>query len=169
MTPYLICEVQFNRISELDNIPQLLFDLRLEVSQETFPLSSCNCSRTLFNVEKDNSVQFSDTTCGWDAFQRGANQKVAAFSFYGDRSSSAHKSQKYFEGIEENLRLVRSQYGADWSMRLYYDLAQSDELMGRLCELACNNNHLDLCDVRKLPGNPVKDATDIFPMTWRQG
>ena len=52
-------------------------------------------------------------------------------------------------------------------MRLYYDLAQSDELLGRLCELACNNNHLDLCNVRQLPGNPVKDASDIFAMNWR--
>ena len=52
-------------------------------------------------------------------------------------------------------------------MRLYYDLDQSDELMGRLCELACNNSHLDLCYVRQLPGNPVRDASDIFPMTWR--
>ena len=100
--------------------------------------------------------------------ESGPRWKVAAFSFYGDRSSSAHKSQKYFEGIEENLRLVRSLYGADWSMRLYYDLAQSDELMGRLCELACNNNHLDLCYVRELPGNPVKVATDIHPSLWRQ-
>ena len=132
-------------------------------------LEHCNCLRTLFNDDENkiNSVHFSDTTCGWEAFQRGANQKVAAFSFYGDRSSSAHKSQKYFEGIEENLRLVRSLYGADWSMRLYYDLAQSDELMDRLCELACNNNHLDLCYVRQLPGNPVKDASDIFAMNWR--
>ena len=62
---------------------------------------------------------------------------------------------------------MRSLYGADWVMRLYYDLDQSDELMGRLCELACNNSHLDLCYVRQLPGNPVTDASDIFAMNWR--
>ena len=39
--------------------------------------------------------------------------------------------------------------------------------MGRLCGLACSNSHLDLCHVRHLPGNPVKDASDIFPMNWR--
>ena len=138
------------------------------MSQETFPLTKCNCSRTLFNVEKNNSLQFSDTTCGWEAFQRGSNQKVAAFSFYGNTSSSGHKSQKYFEGIEENLHLVRSLYGADWRMRLYYDLAESDELMDLLCELACNNNHLDLCNVRQLPGNPLRDASEIHPSIWRQ-
>ena len=135
--------------------------------QDSFPLLNCNCSRILFNVEKTNLIKFSDTTCGWEAFQRGSNQKVAAFSFYGDPSSGHHKSRKYFEGIEKNLHLLRSLYGADWVMRLYYDLAQSDELMDRLCELACSNSHLDLCHVRHLPGNPVRDASDIFAMNWR--
>ena len=60
-------------------------------------------------------------------------------------------------------------YGDDWSMRLYYDLDQSDELLGRLCELACNNSHLDLCNVRQLPGKTVANASDIHPMLWRQG
>ena len=137
--------------------------------QETFPLSSCNCSRTLSNVKKNNSLQFTDTTCSMEAFQRGSNQKVVGFSFYGNSSSQAHQSRKYFEGIEENLRLLRSEYGADWVMRLYYDLDQSDELMGRLCELACNNSHLDLCYVRQLPANPVMEARDIHPSIWRQG
>ena len=132
-------------------------------------MSNCNCSRTLFDIEETNSVQFSDTTCGREAFQRGSNQKVAVYSFYGNTSSDEHKLKKYFDGIEENLRLVRSLYGADWVMRLYYDLDQSDELMGRLCELACNNSHLDLCYVRQLPGNPVRDASDIHPSIWRQG
>ena len=132
-------------------------------------MSNCNCSRTLFDIEETNSVQFSDTTCGQDAFQRGSNQKVAAFSFYGNSSSDVHKARRYFGGIEENLHLLRSEYGADWVMRLYYDLDQSDELMGQLCELACNNSHLDLCYVRQLPGNPVMEARDIHPSIWRQG
>ena len=104
------------------------------MKSKTILLEHCNCRRTLFNAEEITSVQFSDTTCGQDAFQRGSNQKIAGFSFYGNSSSNVHKARKYFGGIEENLRLVRSKYGADWSMRLYYDLSQSDELMGRLCE-----------------------------------
>ena len=52
-------------------------------------------------------------------------------------------------------------------MRLYYDLDQNDPLMKQLCDLACENPHLDLCYVRSLPGNPVVDASDIFPMNWR--
>ena len=143
----------------------------VSVKSKTFLLEHCSCDRTLFDGEEEqnNSIKFSGTTCGWDAFRRGSNQKVVGFSFYGDTSSGAHQARKYFDGIEENLRLVRSQYGADWSMRLYYDLDQSEVLMDRLCELACNNNHLDLCYVRQLPGNPVKDASDIHPSLWRQG
>ena len=136
---------------------------------KTIQLEHCNCRRTLVNIEESeiNSVPFSNTTCGWDAFQRGTNQRIAGFSFYGNSSSSVHKARKYFGGIEENLRLVRSEYGADWSLRLYYDLAQSDELMDRLCELACSNSHIDLCNVRQLPGNPVRDASHLHPSIWR--
>lgn len=166
-----LSSVAFLNISRIRNsiFERKKSTVEVEPKSETFQLAQCNCSRTLFDIEqnRNNSVQFSETTCSWDAFRRGSNQKVAGFSFYGNTSSSAHKSKKYFEGIKENLRLVRSLYGDDWSMRLYYDLAQSDELMGRLCELACNNNHLDLCNVRQLPGNPVRDASDIFPMNWR--
>ena len=141
-----------------------------EPNYKTFELEHCNCSRTLYNVQEDNSVSFSDTTCGRDAFNRGSHQKVAGFSFYGNTSSSSHKSKKYFAGIEENLRLLRSEYGDGWSMRLYYDLAREDKLTEQLCQLACTNSHLDLCYVRQLPGSGelhVTDASDIFAMTWR--
>ena len=138
------------------------------MKSKTIQFAHCNCSGTLSNVKKNDSVPFSQTTCGWGAFQRGSNQNVAAFSFYGNTSSDEHKLKKYFGGIEKNLRLLKSLYGADWVMRLYYDLAESDELKGRLCELACNNNHLDLCNVRQLPGNPLRDASEIHPSIWRQ-
>ena len=59
-------------------------------------------------------------------------------------------------------------YGEDWVMRLYYDLEPSDQqLMSQLCDLACANNNLDLCNIRALPGTPVSDATEIFAMNWR--
>ena len=33
--------------------------------------------------------------------------------------------------------------------------------------MACEYPILDLCNVRNLPGTPMKDAANIFPMTWR--
>ena len=39
--------------------------------------------------------------------------------------------------------------------------------MSHLCHLACTNTHLDLCNIRGLPGSPVANAANIFAMNWR--
>ena len=146
---------------------------------KSFKLESCNCTRTLVipitSTEKKNNsealqkqIRFNSTTCGWSAYQRGGHQKIVGFSFYGNSNSSVHNAKQYFIGIEENLEKMTELYGEDWVMRLYYDLEPSDQqLMGQLCELACVNNNIDLCNIRKLPGTPVEDATKIFAMNWR--
>ena len=46
-------------------------------------------------------------------------------------------------------------------------LFKGDQLMSELCDLACDNPHIDLCNVKSLPGTPVTDATKIFAMNWR--
>ena len=33
--------------------------------------------------------------------------------------------------------------------------------------MACKNKFLDLCDAGRLPGSPMGDAREIFPMLWR--
>ena len=50
--------------------------------------------------------------------------------------------------------------------RLYYDLNMDDPVLPKLCELSCHSN-LDLCDIQRLPGNPLSNLTYMFPMTWR--
>ena len=50
--------------------------------------------------------------------------------------------------------------------RLYYDLTYDDPVLPKLCELSCEGN-LDLCDIQKLPGTPMPNATWMFPMNWR--
>ena len=54
-----------------------------------------------------------------------------------------------------------------WIMRLYVNLDRADPIFKAICELACNNTNLDICDVAKLPGTPMKNASDIFGMNWR--
>ena len=117
-SPPLSCIIFIHRFSRFKD------ETEVDVNSKTFLFENCSCNRTLFDIEenKTNSVKFSQTTCGREAFQRGSNQKVVGFSFYGDSSSEAHKAREYFTGIEENLRLVRFLYGDDWSIRLYYDL-----------------------------------------------
>ena len=38
-----------------------------------------------------------------------------------------------------------------WIIRLYYDLAQDDPILPKLCGLSCQTN-FDLCDIQRLPG-----------------
>ena len=52
-------------------------------------------------------------------------------------------------------------------MRLYLDLSKTDQILNDICDLACNYTNIDLCDVKNLPGTPLVDATEIFPMNWR--
>ena len=52
-------------------------------------------------------------------------------------------------------------------MRLYINLENSDPLLKSICELACNNTILDICDVANLPGTPMENASSIFAMNWR--
>ena len=148
---------------------------RGQKTTKSFKLEPCDCIRTLTSPEKKNNSEelqqqsvFNSTTCGWSAYQRGSHQKIVGFSFYGNSNSSVHNAKQYFVGIEENLEKMTELYGEDWVMRLYYDLEPSDQqLMGQLCDLACANNNIDLCNIRKLPGTPVEDATKIFAMNWR--
>merc|ERR1711994_1085355 len=74
------------------------------------------------------------------------------------------------ELLSGNLALVRRLYGAGWTMRLYYDLdpGPAGQLQLRqLCELACADPQLDLCRARSLPGRPLEDAGEVYPLLWR--
>ena len=138
-------------------------------------LEHCDCVRRLTRVNEsvDHNVHYNSTTCGQDAYSRGPNQKVVSFTFFhGARAAYEKNKKKFFEGIIENLALVRQLYGNGWTMRLYYDLdpgpAGQQELR-QLCDLACSNPQLDLCNMRSLPAHPftLKDASEVYPLLWR--
>ncbi len=52
-------------------------------------------------------------------------------------------------------------------MRLYFDLDKADPVHTALCNLACSDPNIDICDAANLPGTPMKDATKVFAMNWR--
>ena len=52
-------------------------------------------------------------------------------------------------------------------MRLYVDLDMHDPVLTPICDLVCANDNLDICEVSNLPGNPMKNATEVFAMNWR--
>lgn len=76
------------------------------------------------------------------------------------------KARGYFEGIRTNLELMATHYPG-WVMRVYYNLDGRPEMLSDLCGLACTNEQLDICDAGKLPGMPMADARNVFPMIWR--
>ena len=149
-----------------------------------FKLDGCNCKRRLQHsvkaLQKQSTkvkdlqptnlkighVRYNETTCSQSAFIRGSGQKVIGFSIYGDMNSNHSRAKGYFEGISENLSLI-SIYYPGWLMRLYHDVEKHDLVMKDLCNLACSNQNLDLCDVHELPGTPMVNATRVFPMDWR--
>ena len=122
-------------------------------------------------------TSFEETTCSRDAFNRGPNQKVVAFSFYGDPESEEHIRKQFFEGISRNLERIREKY-PQWVMRLYFPSSLKRIVQKDLCEIACENNNLDLCKMDQLPGihsesagegtnSGIKQRLIDLPMVWR--
>ena len=132
-----------------------------------FKMNDCECQRHLSEVQENpSSLVLNQTTCSLSAFYRGPHQKVISFSFYGDINSENSKKKRFFKGIVGNLKLIPKFYPG-WIMRLYYDLDGNNPVLKNICKLACSDNNLDLCEVKHLPGTPVVDATNVFPMNWR--
>lgn len=130
--------------------------------------SSCSCHNFIEIHEElqDVNIHFNQTTCSQRAYSRGKGQKIIGFSYYGDSRSAHHQSKKYFQGIQNNLNLL-SKYYPTWIIRLYYDMDdKNDPILPQLCALSCVSN-FDLCDIQSLPGNPLTNATYVFPMNWR--
>ena len=137
----------------------------LEKPFNSFLLSECSCQRSLmYGLPSNTTLGF--TTCSEDAFRRGSNQQIVSFSFYGDPNTPHHKAKQYFTGIKDNLKSLSIFYPG-WSMRLYHDLYKDDPLHDELCNLACSDTQLDLCNVNNLPGVPIKNASLGFPMNWK--
>ena len=77
------------------------------------------------------------------------------------------KQKGYFEGIKGNLDLIEKYYPG-WDMRLYCDFMEIPQPMFQeLCNMACQNEHFDICDMKNLPGQPLKDASKTYPTFWR--
>ena len=106
-------------------------------------------------------MSYNQTTCSYDAFRRGPNQKIIGFSFYGNIDSDYSKKKGYFEGIVGNLELMPKFYPG-WTMRLYYDLDKRDPVLKDLCDLACRDSNIDICDAKHLPGTPFVGLKTIF-------
>ena len=83
----------------------------------------------------------------------------------GMNSHEQSVRRKYFLGIKENLELIRKFYPG-WTMRLYYQVNEyQGDVMKQLCELACNNMELDICDATA--NSKLGNAAILYPLIWR--
>ena len=69
----LSCIIFLHRFSRFKD------ETEVDVNSKTFLFENCSCNRTVFDIEenKTNSVKFSQTTCGREAFEKGSNQKAS--------------------------------------------------------------------------------------------
>jgi len=118
-------------------------------------------------------------TCSVETFSRGPGQKIIGFTFYEpikeekeigkENEEREDKSKRnYLDGIKDNLQLIKEKYGSDWIVRVYYHVKSYDKdspVMKQLCDLACSEPNLDLCDAQKNPR--LGNATLLYPLLWR--
>lgn len=128
-------------------------------------MEHCDCTRDIQPKLSEATTQYNETSCSRDAFARGPNQKVIAMAFFGVQTAKSDAEKGYFEGIKGNLDLLPIHYPG-YLMRIYYDNISPDSEQ-KLCKLACQNQLIDLCKAKKIPGNPMRDASGLFPMLWR--
>ena len=93
------------------------------------PVSVPNCGCKKWIKTKPNNPKYSaaNGTCSKMSYMRGPGQKIVGFTFYEpspeENSHGEDKSlREYFEGIQENMNLVKKYYGPEWVVRLYYQV-----------------------------------------------
>ncbi|KAK4316724.1 hypothetical protein Pmani_010093 [Petrolisthes manimaculis] len=127
--------------------------------QQVVHLELCGCNRIqqLATGPPQVTKHTDQSTCGSTATLRGPGQKVVSYVVFGKFPSP------YYMGLEKLVYEVTKFYPG-WSMRVHLNWAQ-DNHRDWACALACNNSHLDICDVQNLPG--IGNVSESFAMTWR--
>ncbi|KAK4314453.1 hypothetical protein Pmani_014262 [Petrolisthes manimaculis] len=85
------------------------------------------------------------------------SEQVVSYVVYGKFPNA------YYKGLEKLVYEVPKFYPG-WSMRVHLNWTQ-DNLRDWACALACNNSHLDICDVQNLPG--IGNISESYAVTWR--
>ncbi|CAG7717558.1 unnamed protein product [Allacma fusca] len=134
-------------------------DILANLFRQKAPREICNCKGQL---EADNlSNMYAQSFCSDEATLRGENQHVISFSLYSNPESSSNATKsRYFDGVIENLWLMKEMY-PDWIMRVYSNISFTPEV----CEIVCLDKNIYFCNVHSLP--VLGNIQNIHPMTWR--
>ena len=122
-----------------DKINQNNGEKPVEISNKNPNLDyDCQCKQ-LEMLRRNNSV------CSEYTNARDSNQKIISYSYYEGQDDEA----KYLESNAETISHLYPGY----IMRIYHNFTENQ----KLCELFCQNEHIDLCNVRKL-GNLIEES-----------
>ena len=155
-----IAELYTKKLKRLKKVKKT----HVQFVKKSIKLEACGCHRKLYvNQDSYNSNQ---SMCSLDSLQRGNNQKIIAYSLYGQPDSirETRYNKRYFDGVFSNYKEIEKHY-PDWLMRLYFDFKPDDPRFQTLCNFACENPNLDLCHVENIPA--LGNIKPIFPMMWR--
>ena len=116
--------------------------LQMQDAASLTQTDDCTClgrniiSQQSANINAIVNITLHNTTCSPSAFARGSHQKVVSFTFYEPESSElgvkSEQTRHYFEGIRDNLSLMKEYYPG-FVMRLYYEASPQTET--KLCRL----------------------------------
>jgi hypothetical protein len=88
----------------------------------------------------ENELLESRFTCGlYNLLKRGRNQKVFAYSLYGQK-------ERYYEKLSEIVKQVREFY-PNWIVRIYHDNTVNKNVT---CDIECAEDNVDLCDINEM-------------------
>ena len=69
-------------------------------------IKECGCYRESLARKTEHT----QSLCSSHASIRGPNQKIVAFSYYGNPQSEKHQVRQYLNGIETNLEAIKEFY-----------------------------------------------------------
>ena len=126
-------------------------------------LSNDSLGQNLSLVDNDSLSlsEYNVTTSSKRAFKRGSDQKVVAFSIYGEKTSELSQKWSYFECIKENLKVINQRYPGQL-MRVFVDVTSEQPILTELTDLMWANTNLDVCDVNSLPGRRPKNVPRVL-------
>jgi hypothetical protein len=120
-----------------------------------------------YNLSKDE-FESSRLTCSlFDSLRRGPNQKVIAYSLYGNE-------KHFFEKLKQLASKISKEFPG-WTMRVYYDDQTVDPSV--ICQIECAKreasdqylDNADLCNINKIPYDleSTWSAGYMHGMMWR--
>ena len=93
----------------------------------------CQC-KELLQTSGETSL------CSDYSNSRGDSQKIVAVSYYGNAD---------IENLKKLSDAVLKLYSG-YFLRIYHNLTENDPGFRDLCEMFCVNDHVDVCDAKKL-------------------